>query len=109
MDITPTNKQILAMQKFVDALCGEEPSRLDHSQSAVNRRAVRANAMDMLHRMVGLSIRIGAERMKAHLGMAYDQSALAYWKDPHSGAEKLNVPRPDGDDGQHHQYTPGKH
>lgn len=98
MDVTLTKNQVVAIEKFMDAMIGEEPSKLDHSTGAENRRQVRVNARDWLCRFAALSMRIGAERARAALGLAHQEAALAIWKDPASGAERIMRPIPDGKD-----------
>lgn len=98
MDVTLTKKQEQALDKFIDAMVGEEPSRLDHGTGATQRRYKRREAKDWLYRFAALSMRVGAERARASLGLPHDEQALAIWKDPRSGAETIQRPVPDGQD-----------
>lgn len=97
MDVTLTKKQEEALNVFLDALVGEEPSRLEQSTAANQRRLKRREAREWLYKYAALSMRIGAERMRATLGLQHDPKALAIWKDPRTGAETVHRPIPDGE------------
>lgn len=96
MDVTLTKNQQVALDKFVEAMCGDEPSFLDHSRAANAQRAKRLAATEWLHRFAGLCMRIGAQRTRASLGLEYNKEALPVWKDPKTGAEEVKAPIPDG-------------
>ena len=98
MDVTLTKNQQAALEKFIEAVVGEEPSKLDHGNAANGRRQKRAEAREWLHRFASLSMRIGAHRARATLGLEHNPDALAIWKDPKTGAEEKARPIPDGRD-----------
>jgi hypothetical protein len=62
MDVTPTRRMFEAMEKITDAMAGEAPLDVEKSPGAEQRRANRQFAMDLLHRLVHLSMREGAAR-----------------------------------------------
>ena len=62
MDVTPTPKMFEAMQKFTDAIAGEEPGKLEQSVAANRRRQNRAMVIDFLHRFGGACMREGSAR-----------------------------------------------
>lgn len=62
MDVTPTPKMFEFMQKFTDAVIGEEPLAVESSTAANNRRAARVECMSSLHKLVHLAMREGAAR-----------------------------------------------
>lgn len=95
--MTPTKNQEEAMKLFVDALVGEEPSKLDHGSAANARRARRRHAVEFLYKFAALSMRIGAHRARAALGLDHDERALAIWKNP-DGSETVHRPTPDGEE-----------
>lgn len=99
MDVTLTKPQIVALEKFLDALIGEEPSKLDHGHAANARRYKRQEARNFMHRYAALSMKIGAERARAALGLQAAESAMPVWKDPKTGAETIMAPVPDGKEG----------
>lgn len=72
MDVTPTDRMFRAMQQFVDAMCGEEPSRLMIGPQAQKVRERRRAAMDFLHALVAVAMRTGA--MRASMERSADAS-----------------------------------
>lgn len=96
MDATLTLNQQKALEMFLDAMVGEQPSILDHGHGAEERRRKRAEAREWLHKFATLSMRIGAQRARAALGMEFNKEALPIWKDPGTGAEEVKTPIPDG-------------
>ncbi len=62
MDVTPSKKAFEAISKFVDAVCGEDPSKLDHGAAAQDIRAKRAMAFGFLHQFHALAMREGVIR-----------------------------------------------
>lgn len=98
MDMTMTKKQLEALDKFIEALVGEDPSFLDHSRAANDRRAKRAFVREWLHQFAVLNMRVGAHRARAALGLSFSKEAMPVWKDPKTGAEEMKVPIPDGED-----------
>lgn len=62
MDVTPGPRLFDAMAKLVDALCGEEPSKLMIGGEAARIRERRNMAFEVLHKIVGLSMREGVNR-----------------------------------------------
>lgn len=62
MDVSPNQKMFQVMTILVDSLCGTEPSKLMISPEATRIRDKRAMAYDILHRLVGLSMREGVNR-----------------------------------------------
>lgn len=59
LDVTPTKAAFEAMDKFVEAVVGEAPAKLDFGPGAVKRREARKRTFDFLHRMYGLALRHG--------------------------------------------------
>lgn len=104
MDVTPPDKLFQAMSKFVDALCGPNPSTLEVSRAAQETRMKRAMAFDILHGIVAFSMRVGAQRkmhelvVKAQGGHlkpadAQDRSAIDKAKDDaEAGRDKVQMP-----------------
>ena len=62
MDVTPNNLMFAAMSKLVDLSAGEDPQLMDQSQGALDRRVKRAMMFDLLHQLVGISMREGVNR-----------------------------------------------
>lgn len=62
MDVTPPPKMYEAMVKLTDAVCGEEPGKLEQSTAANRRRANRRLMLDVMHNMVAMAMREGAAR-----------------------------------------------
>jgi len=62
MDVTPSKQMFEAMAKLTDAVCGQEPSILDHGTQANFIRDKRAGMMECLHKLVALSMREGVTR-----------------------------------------------
>lgn len=62
MNVTPTPQMFEAMSKFVEALCGPEPSKIEQGPGADRVRARRRFAFDVLHSLVGLSMKEGVKR-----------------------------------------------
>lgn len=62
MDVTPTEPMYRVMSYLTDMFVGEEPGKLEKSAPAEKRRADRRAMMDVLHRLVHLSMREGAAR-----------------------------------------------
>lgn len=69
MDVTPSKKMFETMQTFTDAVCGEEPTKLDHGPGAQKRRAHRRMVMDFLHNIIRLSMRVGVARYRMERGL----------------------------------------
>lgn len=67
MDVTPNPKMFQAMSGITDLACGEEPSLLDNSPAAANRRQKRMVVMGILHSLVALSMREGVNRKVTEL------------------------------------------
>lgn len=98
MDLTLSANQVKAVESFIDATIGEEPSKSDHGTAAEKRREARAQTREWLTRFSGLSMRIGAERRNAELGLPHKESAMPVWKMP-NGDERILRPIPDGKEG----------
>lgn len=65
MDVTPSPGAFKAMEAFVNATIGEAPLAIETTTAAEQRRAMRANAFDFLHRLYGLAMREGVARLHA--------------------------------------------
>lgn len=107
MDTTPSRKMFDAMQKFTDAMCGDEPSKLDHGSAARAVRAKRSACMDFLHGFHSLAMREGVNRAVRDAQARrdgprdmQDRNAIAKAVDDAvSGARQIVLP--DGHQSQH--------
>lgn len=68
MDVTPPPGMFKAMQTFVDSVIGEAPAAIETSPAAERRREERKTAMDFLHNLVRLSMRMGVARHYQEMG-----------------------------------------
>jgi hypothetical protein len=62
MDVTPTDHMFHAMQRLVDAACGEEPHPMLLGAQADLTRVRRRLMMDALHRLIAVAMREGVNR-----------------------------------------------
>lgn len=62
MDVTPSPKMFQVMTVLVDSFAGPEPSKLLNGPEANRIREKRRLAYDILHGLVGLSMREGVNR-----------------------------------------------
>lgn len=62
MDVTPTRKMLESMLAFTEAVAGEEPTKLEQSPAANERRKQRRMVMDWLHNFSRLNMREGIGR-----------------------------------------------
>lgn len=107
MDVTPSNKMFEAMSKFVDSMCGQEPSVLEVTQAAQERRAKRLMVFEFLHMLVAVSMREGVNRKVREIidrgrgprDMA-DRNAAAKAADD-AAAGKTQIVMPDGHQSKH--------
>lgn len=81
MDVTPSNKMFAAMQAFVDATIGEEPSKLLVGPGASAIRDRRRVAFQFLHSFAAICMREGVNRKVMEVkgergGRVYDAADL---------------------------------
>lgn len=62
MNVTPTDAQYSAISSMCDAFVGEQPLAVEVSRAANARREMRNVFMDLMHKMVAMSMREGARR-----------------------------------------------
>lgn len=69
MNVTPPPGLYKVMAALVDKTCGEAPTDKETTPAADERREVRRAMFDVLHNMVRLSMRVGAQRFCEERGL----------------------------------------